>query len=459
MRSRVRRTHLPWNVTVALAAVAGLVSLSYAGCGSSSNASSLGTSRASGPGGSPHCRRHPGCLSPQQFRVAYGVRPLLGRGIDGRGRTVVIIDPAVSSASGGISNINQDLALYDHRFSLPAARVSVASNLAGSGSPSIATQEEVLDVEMVHAVAPGAAIRVILYAAPQTGSVASALALYVRSLRYAVDHNLGDVISLSETIGEGCFTRAQVGVMHRALQAARDRHVSVVAGSGDLGAAGKPCGALVGNPTSFAPVKEVGLPASDPLVTAVGGTTLSAEHSTGRYVSETAWNTPPAPGRQSYSSASGGGFSRFFARPAYQDGVLGSSGQRGVPDVAASADRIGALALVTERKGTTRTGAGGGTSAAAPFWAALAALADQAAGRRLGFLNAGLYRIGTGPQHSTAFHDITTGTNTVIFPAPSIIGYKAAAGWDPVTGWGSPNAQVLVPLLAREIRPGDGRGM
>ena len=89
----------------------------------------------------------------------------------------------------------------------------------------------------------------------------------------------------------------------------------------------------------------------------------------------------------------------------------------------------------------------------------LAALADQYADRRLGFLNAALYRIGTGPYYAKAFHDITTGTNTVTFSSTSIIGYQAANGWDPVTGWGSPDAQVLIPLLAREIHPGDGQGL
>ena len=90
-----------------------------------------------------------------------------------------------------------------------------------------------------------------------------------------------------------------------------------------------------------------------------------------------------------------------------------------------------------------------GTSAAAPLWAAVIALADQYAGRNLGFVNPALYRIGRSPYYHQAFHDVTTGTNTVQFPTQTITGYQAAPGWDPVTGWGSPKAQVLVPLLAR----------
>jgi subtilase family serine protease len=93
--------------------------------------------------------------------------------------------------------------------------------------------------------------------------------------------------------------------------------------------------------------------------------------------------------------------------------------------------------------------AAGGTSAAAPLWAAVIALADQYAGHPLGFVNPALYEIGRSASYRQAFHDVTTGTNTVTFPAQTITGYQAALGWDPVTGWGSPDAQVLIPLLAR----------
>jgi subtilase family serine protease len=98
-----------------------------------------------------------------------------------------------------------------------------------------------------------------------------------------------------------------------------------------------------------------------------------------------------------------------------------------------------------------------GTSAAAPLWAAVIALADQYASRDLGFVNSALYRIGRSAHYHQAFHDVTTGTNTVKFPAQTITGYQAAPGWDPVTGWGSPSAQALVPLLARYASPCPGR--
>jgi subtilase family serine protease len=103
----------------------------------------------------------------------------------------------------------------------------------------------------------------------------------------------------------------------------------------------------------------------------------------------------------------------------------------------------GAYALLSE----------GGTSASGPFWAGLIALANQEAGHPLGFVNSAIYRIARGPQYHKAFHDITTGNNTVVVNGVTITGYTAEPGWDPVTGWGSPDAQVLVPLLARYANP------
>src|SRR5262249_54153818 len=191
-------------------------------------------------------------------------------------------------------------------------------------------------------------------------------------------------------------------------------------------------------------------PASDPLVLAAGGTSLTADRATGAYTGETAWNTlptPPSPGDG--SSAAGGGFSHLFARPSYQDGIPGADITRGVPDVAGHAAFNTAMAVVSSGPaGRAIVRPATGTSAAAPFWAGLITLADQLAHRRLGFINPAIYRIARGPLYHTAFHDITTGDNTFAFPPTTIPGYKARPGWDPVTGWGTPDARVLVPLLA-----------
>jgi subtilase family serine protease len=132
--------------------------------------------------------------------------------------------------------------------------------------------------------------------------------------------------------------------------------------------------------------------------------------------------------------------------------------------VAADAATVTGALIALDQQGTAVVKPGGGTSAAAPLWAALAVLADQQAGRRLGFLNTALYRIGRGASAGEAFHDITAGDNTVRLSDPTghvatIQGYEAGPGWDAVTGWGSPRAATLVPMLIQAMRPSDGAGL
>ena len=93
------------------------------------------------------------------------------------------------------------------------------------------------------------------------------------------------------------------------------------------------------------------------------------------------------------------------------------------------------------------------------MWAGIAALADQYAKHRLGFLNTAVYSTGRGRRYRAAFHDLTQGNNTVQFPPRTIPGHRAVRDWDAVTGWGSPNASVLVPLLAHTVKPSDGAGL
>jgi subtilase family serine protease len=136
-------------------------------------------------------------------------------------------------------------------------------------------------------------------------------------------------------------------------------------------------------------------------------------------------------------------------KPGYQDGVVGTSAGRGVPDVAADASPISGLAQVLLADGQEVVANTAGTSAAAPFWAGIIALADQYAGRNLGWVNPVIYRIARGAQYHKAFHDVTNGDSTMLLPR-LVAGYGAAPGWDAVTGWGSPDAEVLVPLLAED---------
>jgi subtilase family serine protease len=256
----------------------------------------------------------------------------------------------------------------------------------------------------------------------------------------------GGVVSFSGGTGEQCFTAAEVAQVNAVLQAARRDRVTMVVSTGDSGAATTACPPETGSSA----VKGVDLPASDPLTLAVGGTSLRASQAAGAYIGETVWNIPPS---AEGPAAGGGGFSRLFPRPAYQAGIAGTRATRGVPDVAADADHRPGMAIAFSGGGKDYILRGGGVSVAAPLWAAVIALADQYAGRHLGFVNPALYRIGRSTHYHQAFHDVTAGTNTVTFPTQTITGYHAAPGWDPVTGWGSPNAQVLVPLLARYVSP------
>jgi subtilase family serine protease len=412
-----------------------------------------GTSSAASPSGgsAEDCNSLATCYTPQQLQVAYGIKPLLDRGIDGQGETIVLPELAESRVSPPrVTDMRQDMAAFDSLYHLPAARMRVDSTLAGARSPWLAFGEEVLDVEMVHALAPDATLVILLLPTNSLDNTANTVSAAVDALRLgSTEGGVMSISAASQIGGEHCVTRTQADSVNAALQTAASRHVTVVAASGDIGAVAEPCdiyAALAGTGT-FTPVKEVNLLASDPLVLGAGGTSLTASHTTGAWQAETAFGLADGSAGSPFQ-ASGGGFSRLFSRPGYQDGVPGIA-TRGVPDVSADASGHVDLGMVLRNGRWSMIRNGGGTSASAPIWAALIALADQYAGRHLGFVNPAVYQIARGPQYHQAFHDITTGDNTAEFPPKTIAGYRAAPGWDPVTGWGSPDAQVLVPLLAR----------
>jgi subtilase family serine protease len=221
----------------AVVAAAGMLVLA---CGCSSGAGSSPARHSAGPTSSAavtDCRRQYGsaCYTPQQLRVAYGIQPLLDRGTDGRGQTVVLMEfanaPGLSAPQ--VTDIRQDLALFDAVFGLPAARLQVDTSLAGSAWPWLAGLEEVEDAEILHAIAPDAAIRVILI--PQWTGPSSWIAAVDGVLRLALSQ--GSVVSLSAILGEECFTPAEAAGLNAALQADQEHHVTVVASSGDFGAA------------------------------------------------------------------------------------------------------------------------------------------------------------------------------------------------------------------------------
>jgi subtilase family serine protease len=370
------------------------------------------------------------CYSPGQYQMAYGVTPLLKRGITGNGETVVM--PELANAPGpNFTDIRKDLAAFDNKFGLPTAKLTVTTTLAGASAPYVAGTEEVEDTEIVHAIAPAAPLDVVLVPPDAVASAANFAAAVTGVIHAAIAQHAA-VVSISGSKGEHLFTRAEVARIHAALQQAAGRHLTVVASSGDTGVI-----------SDNGPPVQVSLPASDPLVLGAGGTALGASYFTGAYHGEMAWNAD--------TSASAGGYSSLFRRPSYQDGVPRISRMRGVPDVAADADSSTAMTL-------TFTGGvpypAQGTSAATPLWAAVIALADQDAGQHLGFVNPAIYAIARSPAYHRTFHDVVTGDNSVFWPTRLFTGYQAGPGWDPVTGWGSPNAQTLVPLLAHDAGPG-----
>src|SRR5262249_7112945 len=141
-----------------------------------------------------------------------------------------------------VTDLRRDMAAFDSMFHLPSARMGVVTTLAGSGSPWLAFGEEVLDVEMVHALAPDATLVILLVPSTSLGNTKSAVAAAVASLR--LGSSLGGVMSISaagQIGGEYCVSRAQAAGVNTALQEAVDRRVTVVAASGDIGAVSEPC--------------------------------------------------------------------------------------------------------------------------------------------------------------------------------------------------------------------------
>ena len=173
------------------------------------------------------------------------------------------------------------------------------------------------------------------------------------------------------------------------------------------------------------------LPASDPLVLGVGGTTLSANPKTGAYIGETAWTD------------GGGGFSHLYAQPVYQDGVPGIAKTRGVPDVAGDADEAGGMARVDVYGDVAGLESDAGTSDSAPQRGGPVALADQYAHHDLGSVNPAIYSIARSSSYHTAFTTLRP-VSTAIRPLAD--GTRQRAG-EP------PNAQALIPLLDRSTSP------
>ena len=371
------------------------------------------------------------CYGPDQIRAAYDIQSVLDGGTTGSGRTIVIID-AFSSPT-----IKTDLVAWDAVWGVPAPpsfKIITPDGLTPfdvTDPNQIGWSAEIsLDVEWAHAVAPGAAIDLVLAKSNQDADILSVT-------KYAVDHNLGDVISQSFGEAEACADPSLLREEHAIFDSANDKGITLFASAGDQGSAQLTCD---GN----ALMLSASTPASDPFVTGVGGTHLLADAHTGAYGSESVWNDD--------FGAGGGGFSNVYRRPGYQAPFQVNNKQRGVPDVAYNGDVRGGvvgawsvLCGVVFDCGPSDTAffIFGGTSAGSPQWSGIVALADQMGGHRLGAINTRLYHIGKSDSYGSAFHDITAGNNSF----GGIAGFPAVPGWDAATGLGTPDVANLLPLL------------
>jgi len=365
-----------------------------------------------------------GCYGPAQIRAAYGVDKVAATGA---GRTIVIIDAFQSPT------IHNDLSVFDQIFGLSDPTLNVIApdgltpfdqndaNMVGWAG------EITLDVEWAHAIAPDATIDLVLAKSNNDADILSAT-------RFAILHNLGDVISQSFGEAEQCMDRSLVDQQHMLFALAALRGITVLASSGDQGSAQPTC-----DGTSF--FKAASTPASDPFVTAVGGTRLFADGITGAYSSDSVWNEP------NFQAAGGGGFSTIYGAPLYQHRQHLSA--RGVPDISYNAAIIGGVLAVwsSSGQGANLVFRFGGTSAGSPQWAGLTVLANQLGNHRVGFLNPRLYNIARKGKDGRYLHDVTTGDNT-FHGDITVPGFAATRGWDAASGLGTPNAANLLPRLA-----------
>jgi subtilase family serine protease len=397
----------------------------------------------------------PRCYNPLQIRTAYEMQPLLNANITGEGRIITIIDAFQDPT------VRQDLQIFDGLFGLNDPRLNILAPFGLTPfNPNDPAQtgfagEIALDVEWAHAIAPGATIDLVLGNVKQETAQGELTAL-LQATSFAVNKNIGSVISQSFGVGETCLTPAFVQSAHKVFQQALVNKQTVFASAGDTGAGVLQCDAQ-GMPITIA--QGVNYPASDPLVTSVGGTTLMAGLN-GTYMSETAWNES-----LQGAGATGGGVSKLFAHPAFQNNVVNSK-MRGVSDIALDGDPLTGVPIVTSSvmPGKTLLMPVGGTSVGSPVAAGMTALFDQAAGgKRLGFLNSALYRIGLNVTANTlAFHDIQVGNNAFVFQTGNgnivtVPGFQTATGWDPPTGLGTPNAVNMAKLLPQFIQAKDGK--
>ena len=335
-----------------------------------------------------------GAYTPDELAQAYSFDPVYTGGDEGAGTSVALyeLEPHLST----------DISAYQ---SCMGTSVPVTNTTVDGGAGSGAGQgEAALDIEDVIGLAPKASVDV--YTGPNSES--GAYDTYAE----IVSNDTSKVISTSWGLCEASEGSSAANSENTLFQEAASQGQSVFAAAGDSGS--DDCG----NGT-----QSVDDPASQPYVTGVGGTHLPSD--TGA-ASQTVWNDGSGEG------AGGGGVSTLWSAPSYQ--ASRGATKREVPDVSADADENTGYVVYYDRSWT----AIGGTSAAAPLWASLAALSDSACASPIGLANPGLYA-----APAADFTDITKGNNSY----DGVAGFNAGTGYDEASGLGTPVASSLVPAL------------
>ena len=344
-----------------------------------------------------------GGLTPNDIKAAYGLN-LTTR--TGSGQTIALFE-----LDGYLPS---DIAAYESAYGLPAATVQPVLMDGFSGAAGKESAEVTLDIELQLAVSPGA--KILVYEGPNTDS--AVINLYDKIASDDIAKQVSTSWGLSETTASSDVIRSE----NTAFQQMAAQGQSMFAASGDEGA--------------YDDGKTVSVddPASQPFVTGVGGTQLFV-HTDRSYASETTWNHG-SPSR----GAGGGGRSIIWSKPAYQAGLGASTTMRDVPDVALNADQFTAYSIMLNGSWVLY----GGTSCAAPIWAAFTALVNEQRSdyqaSPLGQANPALYQIAQSASYSSDFNDINDGSNNLV--------YTATTGYDDATGWGSFKGTALINDLA-----------
>jgi subtilase family serine protease len=411
-----------------------------------SNCPAPGQSGGGGGGGGPFGPTSQVAYIPSQFAKAYNYDGLHNAGLQGEGQTVGVFELDGYSQS--------DVQTYTQCFGGGNVPIQNVILDGFNGQPGAGAIEVELDMEVILSMAPKLA-KMIVYEAPNTTQ-----GYNDEFARIVSDRT--PVISVSWGDCEKNMGQQEANQENKFFQEAAAQGQTILVASGDSGSSS--CFQLQAGGQGFDFSLNADDPAAQPFVTAVGGTTLSL-NSDNSYQSEHVWNGGFLGG------AGGGGISQFWKQPTWQSGPgvqnSYSNGMRETPDVSLDADPATGYPIYCTA-GSTCSGSGGitgttggwvtigGTSAAAPMWAAMIVLANEQAAKQgksqLGFLNPALYKIGSGSSSHRAFHDITPPSDSSTPSDNDELGfnggaYPVTAGYDMSTGWGTCDATELAAQL------------